>query len=58
MILARIKSALARRRRGAVALVAVAAMVPVAGMLTASLNSSQMVDDRRATQDAADNHPA
>jgi hypothetical protein len=54
MTLARVKKALARRRRGAVALVAVAAMVPVAGMLTASMNSSQMVDDRRATQDAAD----
>ena len=54
MILPRLKAALARRRRGAVALVAVAGMVPVAGMLTASMNSSQMIDDRRATQDAAD----
>ncbi|MEE4120466.1 MAG: hypothetical protein V2I65_15800 [Paracoccaceae bacterium] len=54
MILSRLKAALARRRRGAVALVAVAGMVPVAGMLTASMNSSQMIDDRRATQDAAD----
>jgi len=54
MTLSRIRSALARRRKGAVALVAVASMLPVAGMMTASLNSSQMVDDRRATQDAAD----
>jgi hypothetical protein len=54
MTLFRIRAALSRRRKGAVALVAVAAMLPVAGMLTASLNSSQMVDDRRSTQDAAD----
>ena len=48
------KEFLARRRKGAIALVAIAGMVPTAGMLTASMNSSQMIDDRRATQDAAD----
>ena len=45
---------LQRRRRGALALVAVAAMVPVAGMMSANINTSQMVDDRRHSQDAAD----
>lgn len=49
-----VKDFIRRRRKGAVALVAVAAMVPTAGMMTASLNSSQMIDDRRATQDASD----
>ena len=48
------KEFLSRRRKGAIALVAIAGMVPTAGMLTASMNSSQMIDDRRATQDAAD----
>lgn len=36
------------------AMVAVAALVPVTAMLSANLNTSQMVDDRRQMQDAAD----
>lgn len=36
------------------ALVAVAAMVPVTGMLSANVNTSQMIDDRRQVQDASD----
>ncbi|MXQ09733.1 hypothetical protein GQ651_17950 [Alphaproteobacteria bacterium GH1-50] len=43
-----------RTRRGAMAMVAVAAMVPVSGMISSNMNASQMVDDRRQTQDAAD----
>lgn len=43
-----------RRRRGAVAMLAVATMLPLTGMMAASINSGQMVDDRRHVQDAAD----
>lgn len=43
-----------RRRRGALALVAVAGIVPATAMMTANINTSQMVDDRRQAQDAAD----
>lgn len=43
-----------KRRRGVMALVAVAAMVPVTGMMSANLNTSQMVNDRRVVQDGAD----
>jgi len=43
-----------KRRRGALALVALAGMVPVTAMMSANFNTSQMVDDRRQAQDAAD----
>ena len=49
-----IRKLLSRKRRGALAIVAVAGMVPVTAMMSANLNTSQMVDDRRQTQDAAD----
>lgn len=45
---------LKRRRRGALALVAVAGMVPVTAMMSANVNTSQMIDDRRQVQDASD----
>ncbi|MEM6389926.1 MAG: hypothetical protein AAF825_08825, partial [Pseudomonadota bacterium] len=44
----------AKRRRGALAMVALAGLVPVTAMLSANANSAQMVDDRRQAQDAAD----
>jgi len=43
-----------KRRRGVLAVVALAGMVPVSGMMSANLNTSQMIDDRRQAQDAAD----
>lgn len=49
-----IRAFLSRRRKGAMAMVAVAAMVPTTAMLTSNLNTSQMVDDRRTVQDGAD----
>ena len=49
-----LRSLVARRRRGAIALVAVAAMVPVTAMIAANANSGQMVNERRMTQDGAD----
>ncbi len=49
-----ITSFLTKRRRGAMAMVAVAAMVPVTAMMSANLNTSQMVNDRRIVQDGAD----
>jgi hypothetical protein len=49
-----VRRALARRRKGAVALLAVAAMIPITGMLSASMNAGQMIDDRRQVQDASD----
>ena len=54
MIPSRLKNALRRRRKGTVALLAVAAMVPVTAMFAASMNTGQMVDDRRHVQDTAD----
>lgn len=45
---------LAKRRKGALAMVALAGMVPVTAMMSANVNTSQMVDDRRQAQDAAD----
>ncbi|MEM1164560.1 MAG: hypothetical protein AAGJ28_26825, partial [Pseudomonadota bacterium] len=54
MILERVKDALGRRRRGAVAVLAVATMVPVTTMLAAHMNAGQMIEDRRQVQDAAD----
>ncbi len=45
---------MSKRRRGALAMVALAGMVPVSAMMSANLNTSQMIDDRRQTQDAAD----
>ena len=49
-----IRKFLSRRRKGALAMVAVAGMVPVTAMMSANLNTSQMVDDRRQMQDASD----
>ncbi len=49
-----IRKFLSHRRRGALAMVAVAGLVPVTAMMSANLNTSQMVDDRRQAQDAAD----
>lgn len=54
MIGAALRSLMTRRRRGAVAIVAVAAMVPVTAMIAANANSGQMVNERRMTQDGAD----
>lgn len=54
MIPARLRALAARRRRGAIALVAVAAMIPVTAMIAANTNSGQMIDERRAVQDGAD----
>lgn len=54
MMFAGIKKSLARRRKGAVALLAVASMVPVTVMFAASMNTGQMMDDRRQVQDASD----
>lgn len=45
---------LGRRRKGAVAIMAIAAMVPTAAMFSANLNTAQLIDERRQTQDAAD----
>ena len=45
---------LGKRRRGAVAMMAVAGMIPTAAILAANMNSGQMTNDRRAVQDAAD----
>ncbi|NNE81510.1 MAG: Tad domain-containing protein [Silicimonas sp.] len=49
-----IRRLLSRRRKGAMAMVAIAGMVPVTAMMSANFNTSQMVDDRRQVQDAAD----
>lgn len=49
-----IRQFLSRRRKGAMAMVALAGMVPVTAMMSANINTSQMVDDRRQVQDAAD----
>ncbi len=49
-----IRQFLSRRRKGAMAMVALAGMVPVTAMMAANINTSQMVDDRRQVQDAAD----
>ena len=49
-----IQKVLRRRRRGAVAMLAVATMLPLTGMMAASINSGQMVEDRRHVQDASD----
>ncbi|MEO0691470.1 MAG: hypothetical protein AAFY90_01190 [Pseudomonadota bacterium] len=54
MIWDRIKEMMGRRRRGAVAVLAVATMVPVTTMLAAHMNAGQMIEDRRQVQDAAD----
>ncbi len=51
---ARIKSMFERRRRGAVALLAVVALVPMSAMISASVNTGQSFEDRRRSQDAAD----
>jgi hypothetical protein len=45
---------LSRRRRGAMAVIAMVGMAPVTAMMSTNLNTSQMVDDRRQMQDAAD----
>lgn len=49
-----IRAFLSRRRKGAMAMVTLAALVPVSAMMSANINTSQMVDDRRQTQDAVD----
>jgi len=49
-----LRKSLGKRRRGAVAMMAVAGMIPTATILAANLNSGQMTNDRRAVQDAAD----
>ncbi|MEO1453103.1 MAG: hypothetical protein AAFV31_04740 [Pseudomonadota bacterium] len=54
MIWDRVKDILGRRRRGAVAVLAVATIVPVTTMLAAHMNAGQMIEDRRQVQDAAD----
>jgi hypothetical protein len=54
MIGARFRSLMTRRRRGAIALVVVAAMIPVSAMIAANANSGQMVNERRLVQDGAD----
>ena len=49
-----LKDIISKRRKGAVALLGVAAMVPVTAMFAASMNTGQMMEDRRQVQDAAD----
>ncbi len=49
-----IRRFLRKRRRGAMAMVAVIGMMPVSAMLNANINTSQIIEDRRLTQDAAD----
>jgi hypothetical protein len=50
----RFRQMLSRRRKGAVAMVAVVGMIPAATILAANINSGQMTNDRRVAQDAAD----
>ena len=50
----RLKSVIHRRRRGAVALLGVVALIPLTAMFAANANSGQMIDERRQLQDAAD----
>jgi len=52
--MSRFRQMLLRRRKGAVAMVAVVGMIPAATILAANLNSGQMTNDRRVAQDAAD----
>lgn len=54
MIVQSLKRALQRRRRGAMAMIAVAALIPLTAMFAANANSGQMIEERRKTQDAAD----
>ncbi|MEM8631803.1 MAG: pilus assembly protein TadG-related protein [Pseudomonadota bacterium] len=54
MIWASLKSVAARRRKGAIAFLAVVALIPVSAMLAASMNAGQMTNDRRHLQDGAD----
>lgn len=54
MITSVLKSRLKKRRKGAIALLAVASMVPVTAMFAASMNTGQMMDDRRQVQDVSD----
>lgn len=49
-----IRSWLNKRRRGAMAMVAVVGMMPVTSMFAANINTSQIIEDRRHVQDAAD----
>lgn len=53
-MLPRLKDIMGRRRRGAVAIMAAVSMIPVTVMFSANLNTSQLIEDRRQTQDAAD----
>lgn len=50
----RLRNILGKRRRGAVAMMAVVGMIPAATILAANMNSGQMTNDRRAAQDASD----
>lgn len=45
---------LGRRRRGAIAIIAVFALIPAVALFSASMNGGQATDDRRVAQDAAD----
>ncbi len=49
-----LRDLLNKRRRGAVAMMAVAGMIPAATILAANMNSGQMTNDRRVVQDGAD----
>ena len=49
-----LRRAAERRRRGAIALLAVVALIPVATLYAASMNGGQAVHDRQHAQDAAD----
>jgi hypothetical protein len=54
MMRTRLRAFAARRRRGAIGLIAVAAMIPVTAMIAANTNSGQMINERRMVQDGAD----
>ncbi len=54
MILAKLRVAVQRRRKGAIAMISVAAMIPLTAMFAANANTGQMVEERRKMQDAAD----
>ncbi len=54
MTLSRLKATVKRRRRGTVAMIAIAAMIPLTTMFAANINTGQMIEQRRVAQDAAD----
>lgn len=49
-----LRNASNRRRKGAIAVLAVVAILPITAMVSAHVNTGQMMEDRRRTQDAAD----